>query len=74
MFHLRTATNFFAKIAKRFNQSMDLGEILAGVFWVPTIVGTLAPQLSNTLFPQQGGGALVLDGMRTLAINRSYSR
>jgi Kef-type K+ transport system membrane component KefB/mannitol/fructose-specific phosphotransferase system IIA component len=58
----------FAEVAKRFNQPMVLGEIFAGVFWGPTIVGTLAPRFSTYLFPQQGGGALVLDGMLTLAI------
>ena len=65
---LLATARFFAEVAKRFNQPMVLGEILAGVFWGPTIVGTLAPHFSSYLFPQQGGGALVLDGMMTLAI------
>lgn len=65
---LLATARLFAEIAKRFNQPMILGEILAGVFWGPTIIGTLTPQLSNYLFPTQGGGALVLDGMMTLAI------
>ena len=65
---LLATARLFAEIAKRFNQPMVLGEILAGVFWGPTIVGTLAPHLSSYLFPTQGGGALVLDGMMTLAI------
>ena len=65
---LLATARLFAEVAKRFNQPMVLGEILAGVFWGPTIIGALAPQLSSTLFPTQGGGALVLDGMMTLAI------
>ncbi len=65
---LLATARLFAEVAKRFNQPMVLGEILAGVFWGPTIVGTLAPHFSSYLFPQQGGGALVLDGMMTLAI------
>jgi Kef-type K+ transport system membrane component KefB len=65
---LLATARLFAEIAKRFNQPMVLGEILAGVFWGPTIIGTLVPHLSSTLFPTQGGGALVLDGMMTLAI------
>ena len=65
---LLATARLFGEMAKRFNQPMVLGEILAGVFWGPTIVGSLAPQLSGSLFPQQGGGALVLDGMMTLAI------
>ncbi|MDZ4183482.1 MAG: cation:proton antiporter [Desulfuromonadales bacterium] len=65
---LLATARLFAEIAKRFNQPMVLGEILAGVFWGPTIVGTLAPHFSSYLFPTQGGGALVLDGMMTLAI------
>lgn len=65
---LLATARLFAEVAKRFNQPMVLGEILAGVFWGPTIVGTLAPKFSSYIFPQQGGGALVLDGMMTLAI------
>jgi Kef-type K+ transport system membrane component KefB/mannitol/fructose-specific phosphotransferase system IIA component (Ntr-type) len=65
---LLATARLFGEVAKRFNQPMVLGEILAGVFWGPTIVGTLAPHFSSYLFPQQGGGALVLDGMMTLAI------
>jgi Kef-type K+ transport system membrane component KefB/mannitol/fructose-specific phosphotransferase system IIA component (Ntr-type) len=65
---LLATARLFAEVAKRFNQPMILGEILAGVFWGPTIVGTLAPDFSRTLFPTSGGGALVLDGMMTLAI------
>ena len=65
---LLATARLFGEIAKRFNQPMVLGEILAGVFWGPTIIGTLAPHFSSYLFPTQGGGALVLDGMMTLAI------
>ena len=65
---LLATARLFGEIAKRFNQPMVLGEILAGVFWGPTIIGALAPHFSSYLFPQQGGGALVLDGMMTLAI------
>jgi Kef-type K+ transport system membrane component KefB len=65
---LLATARLFAEVAKRFNQPMVLGEILAGVFWGPTIIGTLAPQVSTYLFPRQGGGALALDGMMTLAI------
>jgi Kef-type K+ transport system membrane component KefB len=41
---------------------------MAGVLWGPTIFGALAPVWSAFLFPRQGGGALALDGLMTLAI------
>lgn len=65
---LLATARLFGEVAKRFNQPMVLGEILAGVFWGPTIIGTVAPQLNAALFPRQGGGALAIDGMMTLAI------
>ncbi|MBE0503070.1 MAG: hypothetical protein IBX46_02980 [Desulfuromonadales bacterium] len=43
---LLATARLFTEIAKCFNQPMDLGEILAGVFWGPTIVGILAPHFS----------------------------
>src|SRR5512133_562484 len=65
---LLATARLFGEIAKRFNQPSVLGEILAGVVWGPTIVGMLAPQVNAFLFPQHGGGAVVWDGLMTLAI------
>lgn len=56
------------EVAKRLHQPSVLGEILAGILLGPTVLGTFAPVLSAFLFPGQGGGALALDGLTTLAI------
>lgn len=56
------------EIARRCNLPSVLGEITAGILLGPTVLGALAPALSQNLFPSRGGGALVLDGLTTLAI------
>jgi Kef-type K+ transport system membrane component KefB/mannitol/fructose-specific phosphotransferase system IIA component len=56
------------EIARRCNLPSVLGEIMAGILLGPTVLGALAPALSLNLFPARGGGALVLDGLTTLAI------
>lgn len=65
---LLASARLFGEIARRFNQPAVLGEILAGILLGPTVFGALAPAWSAFLFPRTGGGALVLDGMTTLAI------
>jgi len=45
-----------------------LGEILAGILLGATGLGTVAPDLFAFLFPAEGGGAYVLQGLTTLAI------
>jgi Kef-type K+ transport system membrane component KefB/mannitol/fructose-specific phosphotransferase system IIA component (Ntr-type) len=65
---LLLSARVLGEVAKRLNQPAVLGEILAGVLLGPTILGALAPGLSAFLFPLQGGGALALDGLTTLAI------
>ncbi|HEY5672252.1 MAG TPA: cation:proton antiporter [Malonomonas sp.] len=56
------------ELAKRCNLPPVLGEIIAGILLGPTVLGWLAPDLSHSLFPTHGGGALVLSGLTTLAI------
>ncbi|MBI2193615.1 MAG: cation:proton antiporter [Planctomycetes bacterium] len=65
---LLASARLLGELAKRYHQPAVLGELLAGIFLGPTVLGALAPQVAGALFPSQGGSALVLDGITTLAI------
>lgn len=65
---LLACARFFGEVVRRFGPPAVLGEILAGVLLGPTVFGYFCPELSAMIFPRTGGGALVLDGMTTLAI------
>lgn len=65
---LLAAARLLGELARRFQLPAVFGEISAGILLGPTVLGTLAPELSNLLFPRSGGGALLLDGITTLAI------
>lgn len=62
------SARILGEVAKRFNQPSVLGEIAAGILLGPTVLGALAPELSLFLFPPQGGGAVALQGLTTVAI------
>lgn len=65
---LLASARILGEMAKRFNQPSVLGELLAGILWGPTVFGALAPAWSRWLFPAEGGAALAMDGLMTLAI------
>lgn len=65
---LLATARILGEVAKRCHQPAVVGEILAGILLGPTVLGTLAPEWNGFLFPLQGRGALVLDGLTTLAI------
>lgn len=65
---LLAAARLLGEIARRFQLPAVFGEIMAGILLGPTVFGTFAPDLSVLLFPRTGGGALLLDGITTLAI------
>lgn len=56
------------EIARRFRQPAVLGEILAGVILGPTLLGAVAPDFFQTIFPYHGGGAIALNGITTLCV------
>lgn len=56
------------EVAQRLRQPSVLGELLAGVILGPTILGRMAPAVSETLFPLHGVNAIALDSIATLAI------
>jgi Kef-type K+ transport system membrane component KefB/mannitol/fructose-specific phosphotransferase system IIA component (Ntr-type) len=65
---LLATARFLGEWAQRWNQPAVLGEMLAGILLGPTVLGSVAPRLMQSLFPEQGGAALALDGFSTLAI------
>jgi Kef-type K+ transport system membrane component KefB/mannitol/fructose-specific phosphotransferase system IIA component (Ntr-type) len=65
---LLAAARLLGEIARRFQLPAVFGEIMAGILLGPTVFGALAPNISELLFPRSGGGALLLDGITTLAI------
>ena len=56
------------ELAQRLHQPAVVGELIAGVLLGPTILGTLAPEVSTFLFPLQGLNAIALETIATLAI------
>jgi Kef-type K+ transport system membrane component KefB len=65
---LLAAARILGELAKRFEQPHVLGEILAGILLGPTVLGTLAPDLTLWLFPTQGPNAIFFQGFTTLAV------
>jgi len=45
------------EVVRRFGQPTVMGEILAGVLLGPTVLGAIAPEVYQTLFPAYVGGA-----------------
>jgi Kef-type K+ transport system membrane component KefB/mannitol/fructose-specific phosphotransferase system IIA component (Ntr-type) len=56
------------ELAQRIHQPAILGELLAGLILGPTILGSLAPETSAFLFPQEGPNAVALNAFTTLAV------
>jgi K+:H+ antiporter len=65
---LLATARLLGEMAKRLHQPAVVGEILAGVLLGPTVLGALTPEWQTFLFPAHGRGALVLEGLTTLAI------
>ncbi len=57
----------FGEVARRLNQPAVLGELLAGFLLGPAVLGRVAPQIGEWLFPREGATHLVFDGICTLA-------
>lgn len=56
------------ELAQRIHQPAILGELLAGLILGPTVLGSLAPETSAFLFPQEGPNAVALNAFTTLAV------
>ncbi|MCB2154856.1 cation:proton antiporter [bacterium] len=56
------------ELARMLGQPSVLGEIAAGILLGPTILGRLAPDLQQTLFPAEGNVAIVLEALVALSV------
>lgn len=56
------------ELAQKLRQPAVLGELLAGVLLGPTVLGTLAPEVSGFLFPREGPNAVALHAITTLSV------
>lgn len=65
---LLCVAHVLGELAQRLRQPSVLGELIAGVLLGPTVLGGIAPGLSEFLFPLQGANAIALDAIATLAI------
>lgn len=61
-------SRFLGEVARRYRQPMVVGEMLAGVILGPTILGTLAPELQQLLFPMRASTLTALEGLTTVAV------
>jgi len=61
-------SRILGELAQKVHQPAILGELLAGVILGPTVLGTLSPETSAYLFPQQGPNAIALNTITTLAV------
>jgi Kef-type K+ transport system membrane component KefB len=65
---LLAAAKVLGELAHRLRQPSVLGELLAGVLLGPTVLGTLAPEVSAFLFPQEGPIASALAAIAGVAV------
>jgi len=56
------------ELAQKFHQPAVLGELLAGVLLGPTVLGSISPETSAYLFPQDGPSSVALNAITTLSV------
>lgn len=59
---------FFGEIAVYLKQPAIVGEIIAGILLGPTVLGSLLPELSGSLFPNEGATPLAFQTINTIAV------
>ena len=65
---LLTAAKACGMLAQRLRQPAVVGEIAAGILLGPTILGRLAPEIQQLIFPMTGERAHLLDGLNLVGI------
>ena len=62
------AARIFGELARRIQQPMVVGEIIAGVILGPSILGMLSPEFYQALFPLSGDNSIVLEGIISVSV------
>jgi Kef-type K+ transport system membrane component KefB len=62
------AARLFGELARRVNQPMVVGEIIAGVILGPSILGMIDTDLYHLLFPLEGQTNVVLEGIVSVSV------
>lgn len=65
---LLVAAHAFGYLANRFHQPRVIGEIVGGLLLGPTLLGAVAPDLHDAVFPSTGPVPLVLDALYQLGL------
>lgn len=65
---LLATSRILGELFQKLHQPAVLGELLAGVLLGPTVLGSIAPNISEYLFPADGYNAIALDTIVTLSI------
>lgn len=65
---LLAVARILGEVALRLNQSAVLGELLAGMLLGPTVLGAVAPEWNQLLFPAEGPRAVAMEGLSYLAV------
>lgn len=58
----------FGRVAKRLNQPSVIGEIFGGAFLGPAVLGSLAPDIQSSLFPETGEAAQIVSSVAYLGL------
>ena len=56
------------ELARALKLPAVVGEIMAGILLGPTVLGMVAPDIFQNIFPQVGNSAIALDGMVKIAV------
>ncbi|MFA7289631.1 MAG: cation:proton antiporter [Melioribacteraceae bacterium] len=62
------AAKVFGELMRLIKQPSVVGEILAGIILGPTVFGTIAPDIFNTIFANSKSTDIAIDGITNLAV------
>ena len=62
------SAHLLGELARRLGQPIVIGEMAAGLLLGPTVLGWLAPELQQALFPHEGPAATALDAVVVLGV------